>query len=304
MISDYYGTYLQSYTWPLDSSITELKPRKQITIGLARAITPPVYDGTDGFALVVVGRNLTLVRLRDLQVMDSISAIQGTRKIASSVVYNHRNNRATLFITKVKSTLKGPVYNLEAQEYRVRRNKLVSTNSTFKNMDPVKGPWARSVLSAGNLDHRTRRIWCLDTPNRRLVSFLAADLSSPAKQIILPVNSSFFGYSNNVAYDFDSQRAYVVSDLFDGFVVHSIDLRTEKVRESIEYKTNKPAATVHLDGVRRNLYVGLQGDEFDWLRPRNVKSANPTLAIVSVESYSLDTVPLIPVPLNNRELLV
>lgn len=91
---------------------------------------------------------------------------------------------------------------------------------------------------------------------------MAADLSSPPTQIPLPANVSFFGYSNNVAYDFGSQRAYVVSDLFDGFVVHSVDLRTAKVRESISYKTHKPAATVHLDGERQHLYVGLAGDEF------------------------------------------
>lgn len=163
------------------------------------------------------------------------------------MVYNHRKNRATIFVTKVKSTSSGAVYNLQALEYKITRNRIVPVlfllffsfffspsflmffsqdkldicelRSRWRTMGtlcvvgkqhgPPNSKSIKKKQRKRNICLDRDKIWCLDSPNQRLVSFLAADLSAPTSYVPLPSNASFFGYSNNVAYDFGTQRVFL-----------------------------------------------------------------------------------------------
>eukprot|EP00026_Physarum_polycephalum_P012069 Phypoly_transcript_12339.p1 GENE.Phypoly_transcript_12339~~Phypoly_transcript_12339.p1 ORF type:complete len:371 (+),score=54.91 Phypoly_transcript_12339:159-1115(+) len=318
---------MRSFPLPLaDNSTDDLKPHAVLSFGSGISTIPAYFDSNDACAFSIVGRQLHLVDLGTFSTLHSVKLLQGTRKTASSVVYNNKEKRVTSFITSARNGANGVAYQLKVLEFQVRGGRLELYNSTFKNIDPFTGPWANSVLTAGEIDYVQNKIWYLDAPNRRLVAFDAQDLSLPCRYVPLPSDTTFLTYSQNVAYDFASMHAYVVSDLADGFVVHDIDLDSDVVEDSHVYVSQYPAASVHLNGETQSLFIGLDfGEESDtpipdpladasgelpygeishqtWRLKRERRSTRgepsltrpPILAVVSVEDFSAEFVCLGP----------
>eukprot|EP00026_Physarum_polycephalum_P009132 Phypoly_transcript_09244.p1 GENE.Phypoly_transcript_09244~~Phypoly_transcript_09244.p1 ORF type:complete len:166 (+),score=10.64 Phypoly_transcript_09244:322-819(+) len=116
---------MRSFPLPLaDNSTDDLKPHAVLSFGSGISTIPAYFDSNDACAFSIVGRQLHLVDLGTFSTLHSVKLLQGTRKTASSVVYNNKEKRVTSFITSARNGANGVAYQLKVLEFQVRGGRL------------------------------------------------------------------------------------------------------------------------------------------------------------------------------------
>jgi len=150
---------------------------------------PSTFDDTDHLAIFSAGRNLTLVNLNTLTVLDS-KRYYRNRQFGANLVYNHNNNRLSVFSTYFP--IHG-AYGLSVDEYDLSNNNLEGIDTTYNCLcdeeagyNATTSPFYQIEFSEGtcaiNYGVNPPRIWCAslvtdDGKAPQLFSFNANNLT-------------------------------------------------------------------------------------------------------------------------------
>lgn len=253
---------------------------------------PPIYDNTDHIAVLSVSRNLTLVNLNTLTTLDSFR-YYGNRIFGINSVYNHQNNRLSVFHTAVP--VRGN-YGLSVDEYDLSTGKFVEIPTTYncecnEPYNITASPFFKVVLDAGDcaIDYKTTppRIWCGNGEGSRFFSFNAANLSDyKVIHTSTPFDSVAWDFTNNFAYTiFANGNDYSTV----GFSVSKVHMSNGAVAST--YHNNQhiiDSSVFDLDALEPHLYLAVYDE-----------TAGATTKIVSVNTNLMttaQTVVLTPLP--------
>eukprot|EP00026_Physarum_polycephalum_P005871 Phypoly_transcript_05910.p1 GENE.Phypoly_transcript_05910~~Phypoly_transcript_05910.p1 ORF type:complete len:365 (+),score=60.60 Phypoly_transcript_05910:676-1770(+) len=221
------------------------------------------YDKHDMRAIHSVSRNLTLVNLNNLNILDSVRVWSQSRMFGRNVVYNHQNKHVIVLYTHVP--YRGD-YGLTVHEYDVATNKFVSTTTTYNcqcgtGYNETESPFYKVLFSEQgcSIDYSVSpaQLWCSYPEGKKLFAFNAHNLSD-FRVIETP---AVFDY---VAWDFKIGSGFALdgynSDGAKGFKISKIDLATGAVTATFSSSDFRLDTSVYtLDPVEPHLYVSVEG---------------------------------------------
>jgi hypothetical protein len=231
--------------------------------GLSKAST---FDITAQRGILSVSRNLTLVNLNNLDLLDTLHYYQN-RVFGVNLIYNHQNERLTLFYTKVP--INAP-YGLSVDEWDLSDDTFVELETTYNCLcreedgyNATESPFFHVEFPGGSCDidysSNPARIWCPYPEAHQLFSFNSADLSDFE---IITTAADF----DSVAWDFANKLAYAIdavdNDLvLPGFSVSKVRLNNGNVvntYSNIQYAIDPTVFA--LDSNEHHLYIAVSSD--------------------------------------------
>lgn len=223
-----YGTaYLSKYALPFAAS--PVAPVSQIKLNNQIQEIPAILDTKDNIAVALSSRYLTLIDLNPLTVADSVMAVVGTGKTPGALVYNNKSNKVYYFQTNY--CFAGYCQHIYEYKVDIATGKLSQLTEAFT--PNYTASFNKGALTGCSLNSDT--IWCLNHETDKLYKFPLSNLNSHVSYD-LPAGAYARG---NIAFNFNANRAYVVSNNDYSFNVAEINLSSGVVTKSGTYSGGK-----------------------------------------------------------------
>lgn len=182
--------------------------------------------------------------------VDSIMAAIGTGKFPGCLVYNQKTNKVYYFQTNF--CYAGYCQHIYEFKINLSTGKLTSLSETFT--PNYTATFNEGALTGCSLDATDNAIWCLHAKSERLFKFPLTNLNNYSS-IKLPAGAYTPG---NVAFKFNTNKAYVTISNTYSFTLHEINLTNGNVPRSETYSGGADIVSMSIINNGMTLVLGFK----------------------------------------------